>query len=160
LPPRISKEVRMRVERWLGGELPIAAVSVLREALRELGETEDEVFMSLDRAAIDSNLTFIASDDDRPLGVLLALPEPWIRSAFVLWIVVAPDARRKGVATALMDALATTQGIEQLTGMVDQEDSAAIGFWLGRGWTVRRPRPGRRRLLMGTDLPEVRSETT
>jgi hypothetical protein len=57
-----------------------------------------------------------------------------------------------------MDALAATPGLEGLTGMVDQEDPAALGFWQDRGWTVRRPRPGRRRLLMSVDLPEGRSE--
>ena len=115
-------------------------------------------YWSLDLAASDTSLTFIASDDALPVGVLLALPEPRIRSAFVRWIVVAPDARRRGVATALLDALAATPELEGLTGMVDQEDPAALGFWQDRGWTVRRPRHGRRRLLMSVDLPEVPSE--
>jgi GNAT superfamily N-acetyltransferase len=148
----------VRVERWSGGELPEAVARVLREALRELGEADDELAMSLDLAASESSLTFIASDDALPVGVLLALPEPRIRSAFVRWIVVAPDARRRGVATALMKALAATPELEGLTGMVDQNDPTALGFWQDRGWTVRRPRPGRRRQLMSVDLPQGRSE--
>ena len=148
----------MRVERWNGGELPEAVARVLREALHELGEADDEFAMSLDLAASETSLTFIASDDGLPVGVLLALPEPRNQSAFVRWVVVAPDARRRGVATTLMDALESTPGFEGLTGMVDQEDPAALGFWQDRGWTVRRPRPGRRRLLMSVDLPEVPSE--
>ena len=137
----------MRVERWNGGDLPEAAADVLRESLRELGETEDEVFMSLDRAASERNLTFVASDGGRPVGVLIALPKPAVRSAFVLWIFVAPDARRRGVGTALVDALEATPDLEALEGMVDQEDHRALGFWRDRGWTVRGTRPGRRQQM-------------
>ena len=145
----------MRVERWNGGELPEAAADILREGLRELGETEDEVSTSLDRAASERNLTFIASDDGRPVGVLIALPKPAIRSAFVLWVVVAPDARRRGVGRALVDALEATPDLEELDGMVDQEDRTALGFWWDRGWTASGSRPGRRqqmefRLAAGT----------
>ena len=137
----------MRVERWNGGELPEAAANVLREGLRELGETEDEVFTSLDRAASERNLTFVASDDERAIGVLIALPKPAVRSAFVLWVVVAPEARRRGVGTALVDALEATPGLEGLEGMVNQEDRTALGFWRDRGWTVRGSRPGRRQQM-------------
>ena len=145
----------MRVERWDGGELPEAAADVLREGLRELGETEDEVSTSLDRAASERNRTFVATDDGRPVGVLIALPKPAVRSAFILWVVVAPEARRRGVGTALVEALEATPGLEGLEGMVDQEDETALGFWRDRGWTVRGTRPGRRqqmkfRLAAGT----------
>ena len=137
----------MRVKRWNGGELPEAAADILREGLREIGETEDEVFTSLDRAASERNLTFIASDDGRPVGVLIALPKPSIRTAFVLWIVVAPDARRRGAGRALVDALEATPGLEVLEGMVDQEDRTALGFWRDRGWAVSGGRPGRRQQM-------------
>lgn len=143
----------MRIERWNGGELPGAVEGVLREALRDLGENDDELAMSLDLAASDSGLTFVASEGGRPVGVLIAAPEPWSRSAFVRWVAVDRDARRSGVGTALVEALAGTPGLNALTGMVDQEDSIALGFWQSRGWSVRRPRPGRRRQLMGVDLP-------
>ena len=148
----------MRVERWNGGEVPEEVVRVLRKALHELHEADDDLSMSLHLAESDAYLAFIASDDALPVGVLLARPEPLIRPAFVRWLVVAPDARRRDVATALMDALAATPELEGLTGMVDQDDPTALGFWQNRGWTVRRPRPGRRRLLMSVDLPQCRSE--
>ena len=148
----------MRVERWNGGEVPEEVVRVLRKALHELHEADDDLSMSLHLAESDAYLAFIASDDALPVGVLLALPEPLIRPAFVRWLVVAPDARRRDVATALMDALAATPELEGLTGMVDQDDPTALGFWQNRGWTVRRPRPGRRRLLMSVDLAQCRSE--
>jgi GNAT superfamily N-acetyltransferase len=137
----------VRVEHWNGGELPEAAADIVREVLRELGETEDEVLMSLDRAASARNLTLIASDGGRPVGVLIALPKPTIRSAFVLWIVVAPDARRRGVGTALVDALEATPELEGLEGLVDQEDHTALGFWRHRGWTMSGSRPGRRQQM-------------
>ena len=142
----------MRVERWIGCQLPVAVADVLRGVIRDLGESDDEVAMSLDLAASESGLTFIASDGRRPVGVLIAAPEPRTQSAFVRWIAVAPDARRSGVGTALVEALAVTPGLTALTGMVDQEDPTALGFWKDLGWSVRRPRPGRQRQLMGPDL--------
>ena len=142
----------MRVERWSDGELPAAVAGVLRKVLRELGEGDEELAMSLDLAASESGLAFIASDGERPVGVLIAAPEPWTRSAFIRWIAVEPDARRRRVGTALVEAIAGTPGLDALTGMVDQEDTTALGFWKGLGWSVRRPRPGRRRQLMGLDL--------
>ena len=145
----------MRVELWNGGELPEAGAAAFHESLRGLGETEDEVSTSLDRAASERNLIFIASDDGRPVGVLIALPKPTTRSAFVLWVVVAPEARRRGVGTALVDALEATPGLEALEVMVDQEDLTALGFWHDRGWAASSGRPGRRqqmefRLAAGT----------
>ena len=141
----------MRIERWNGGELPGAVEGVLRGVLRDLGESDDELAMSLDLAASESGLTFIASDSGRAVGVLIASPEP-TRSAFVRWIAVHPDARRRGIGTSLVAALAGTPGLDALTGMVDQEDITALGFWKDLGWSVRRPRPGRRRQLMRLDL--------
>ena len=142
----------MRVERWNGGELPAAVAGVLRGVLREIGESDDELAMSLDLAASDSGLTFIASDGGRAVGVLIAAPEPRTRSAFIRWIAVEPDARRRGVGTALVAALAATPGLHALIGMVNQEKTTALEFWKDMGWSVRRPRPGRRRQLMGVDL--------
>ena len=145
-------EMAVLVERWSGGELPAAVAGVLRGVLRELDESDDELAMSLDLAASDSGLTFIAFEAGRPVGVLIAAPEPRTRSAFIRWIAVAPEARRSGVGTALVEALAETPGLDALTGMVDQEDPTALGFWKDLGWSVRRPRPGRRRQQMGADL--------
>ena len=142
----------MRVERWCGCELPAAVTGVLRGVLRELGESDDELAMSLNLAASDSGLTFIASHEGRPVAVLIATPEPQTRSAFVRWIAVEPDSRRRGVGTALVEALARTPGLDALNGMVDQEDPTALGFWKDLGWRVRTPRPGRRRQLMNLDL--------
>ena len=142
----------MRVERWSGGELPAAVAGVLRKVLRDLGESDDELAMSLDLAASESGLTFIASDRGGAVGVLIAAPEPRTRSAFVRWIAVHPDARRRGVGAALVEAIAGTPELDALTGMVDQQDATAVGFWKDHGWSVRRPRPGRRRQLMGLDL--------
>ena len=142
----------MQVKRSNRGRLPDVAADVLRGAMRELGESGDELAMSLDLAASESGLTFIASDGERPVGVLIAAPEPRTRSAFIRWIAVEPDARRRGVGTALVEAIAGTPRLDALTGMVDQEDPTALGFWKDLGWSVRRPRPGRRRQQMGADL--------
>lgn len=148
----------MLVEPWSAEQLPEAVRDLLRNVLCELGEAEDELAMSLDQSASDTGLTFTASDSGRPVGVLIATPEPWNRAAFVRWIAVAPEARRMGVGTALVEALVATPWLESITGMVDQTDPAALAFWQGQGWSVRKPRPGRRRELMGVELAAVRPE--
>jgi hypothetical protein len=131
---------------------------VLREALRELGENDDELAMSLDLAASDSGLTFIASEGGRPVGVLIALTgavDP-VRLRPV-GRAVAPDARRRAWRRR-SSRRSPTPGLERSPGWSTRRTPIALGFWQDRGWTVRRPRPGRRRLLMSVDLPEVRSE--
>jgi polyhydroxyalkanoate synthase len=73
-------------------------------------------------------------------------------NSFIRWLVVDPAARRRGVGSALVDAVAATSGITRLSGMVDQEDPVALAFWSRHGWTTLSPRPGRRRQLMHRDL--------
>ena len=142
----------MRVERWTGSKLPEVLVELLRETIEHLGMGEHELETSLGIATSDRGLTFLASDDARPVGVLIAAPDRATGAAFVRWLVVDPAHRRGGVGTALVDALAETPGITSLSGMVGQEDPAASRFWRGRGWTVASPRPGRSCRRMGAAL--------
>ena len=147
-----GEEVDVRIERWTGSELPGAIVGLLRETIEHLGMGEHELETSLGIATSDRGLTFLASDDARPVGVLIAAPDRATGGAFVRWLVVDPANRRRGVGTALVDALAATPGITSLSGMVDRDDPAASSFWLGRGWTVASPRPGRSCQRMGAAL--------
>ena len=142
----------MRVQRWTGSKLPKALVKLLRETIGHLGLGEHELEASLGIATSDRGLTFLASDGAQSVGVLIAAPDRATGAAFVRWLVVDPDHRRRGVGTALVDALTATPGITSLSGMVDQRDLAASSFWRGRGWTVASPRPGRRCQRMGTAL--------
>ena len=142
----------MRVERWTGSKLPEVLVELLRETIEHLGMGEHELETSLGIATSDRGLTFLASDDARPVGVLIAAPDRATGAAFVRWLVVDPNHRRRGVGTALVDALAETPEITSLSGMVDQRDLAASSFWRDRGWTVASPRPGRSYQRMGAAL--------
>lgn len=141
----------MRIGRW-DDELPDDVVSILRAELRGRDAPEEELGMTLELAASSPALVFVARATTAPVGLLVAEAEPSTRSAFVRWLVVDPSARRNGVGTALIAALAATPGIERLRGMVDQEDPVASRFWRDLGWTVPHPRPGRRRQLMSGDL--------
>jgi ribosomal protein S18 acetylase RimI-like enzyme len=156
--PKRTREVGVRIEERTGEAFLELAEKVLREVLRELGETEDELSMSLDLVATGRALSFIAFDRQRPVGVLIAEPEPRTRSAFIRWVAVAQDARRRGVGTMLVDALISTSGLDALNGMVDQKNHAAVGFWRERGWTIRTPRPGRRWQPMGDERASDRRE--
>jgi GNAT superfamily N-acetyltransferase len=142
----------MRVERWTGSKLPEVMVELLRETIEHVGLGEHELEASLGIATSDRGLTFLASDDARPVGVLIAAPDRATGAAFIRWLVVDPNHRRRGVGTALADALAETPEITSLSGMVDQDDPVAASFWYDRGWTVASPRPGRSCQRMGAAL--------
>jgi GNAT superfamily N-acetyltransferase len=142
----------MRVERLTGSRLPEVMVELLRETIEHVGLGEHELEASLGIATSDRGLTFLASDAARPVGVLIAAPDGATGAAFVRWLAVDPDHRRRGVGTALVDALTATPGITSLSGMVDQDDPAALSFWRDRGWTVASPRPGRSCQRMGAAL--------
>lgn len=150
----------MHVERWCDSRLPQAAGDVLREVLHEVGEPAHELAATLDVAASATSLTFLAIAKRRPVGVLIATPQTRLGATFIRWLAVAPNARRSGVGTALVEAIARTPRVWSLTGMVDQEDPAAFGFWRDRGWQVRKPRPGRRRQLMHAKMVDpIRNAT-
>jgi len=120
--------------------------------IEHVGLGEHELEASLGIATSDRGLTFLASDDARPVGVLIAAPDRATGAAFIRWLVVDPNHRWCGVGTALVDALAETPEITSLSGMVDQDDQVAARFWLGRGWAVANPRPGRSCQRMGAAL--------
>jgi GNAT superfamily N-acetyltransferase len=145
----------MRIERWTGRDLPDPIIELLRGTMRHLRMGQHELEVSLGIAAADHGLAFVAfvaSDDKEPVGVLIAARDREFDAAFIRWLVVDPAARRRGVGSALVDAVAATSGITRLSGMVDQEDPVALAFWSRHGWTTLSPRPGRRRQLMHRDL--------
>ncbi len=142
----------MRVEQWTEGDLPDAIVGLLCETMRRLDMGQHELEVSLGIASASRGVAFVASDETGPVGVLIAARDREIDAAFVRWLVVDPAARRRGVGSALVDALAATPGITRLSGMVDQTNPVSLAFWRSQGWTTRRPRSGRRRELMRVEL--------
>jgi GNAT superfamily N-acetyltransferase len=134
---------------------------LLRAGVSTAGEAdvEEEVAATLAMGSGPRGLTLVASepdDQDQLLGVLVAGLEEGRSVAFVRWLVVAPEHRRTGVGTALMDALEATPVIVRVRGMVDRTDPVARRFWRSRGWQLRHPRP--RRVLMGVDLAPGRED--
>jgi GNAT superfamily N-acetyltransferase len=135
--------------------------SLLRAGVSPSGEAnvEEEVAATLAMGRGPGSLTLVASepgDRYQLLELLVAGLEQGGSVAFVRWLVVTPEHRRKGVATALMDALETTPGIVRVRGMVDRTSPVARRFWRSRGWQPRHPRP--RRVLMGVDLAPDRED--
>jgi GNAT superfamily N-acetyltransferase len=134
----------------------IAAAELLRVGVAASGETdvEREVTSTLALTGSGRGLTLAATDaaqGHRTLGVLFVALEEDRTVAFVRWLVVAPDQRRSGIGSALMDALERTPGIARVRGVVDRSDPVARRFWHSRGWRAR-PRP--RRVLMDLDVTQ------
>jgi hypothetical protein len=96
--------------------------------------------------AIEQTLTAATSPASRTLapeafgrlsGVLVATPERQSDAAFVLWIVVPPVGRRRGIGRALVWHLERST-TEAVCGLVNPDDPVAAGF----GPAIGYPLPG------------------
>lgn len=128
---------------------------LLRSAIgtSSLSDADGEVAATLALSRTVRSLALVASESDeqdRAIGAVFASLEEDGSVAFVRWLVVAPDRRRAGIGTALMDALERSPGVARVHGMVDRTDPVARRFWHSRGWRRRHERP--RRVLMGADV--------
>lgn len=132
-------------------DLP-AAAALLAATLRELGREgiAEEVTSTLEVAAGVRGVPLVAVHGVVLVGALFAELERGGSTAFVRWLVVAPTHRRRGIASALVDALEATAGVTRIHGLVDRTDPAARRFWRSRGWTPTHARP--RRELLGVDV--------
>ncbi len=131
---------------------------LIRRTLLEIGwsDVAGEVRAVMDLLADqDRGIALLAEVDGRLIGAVAAERRTTRPALFIRWLVVDPDFRRQGVASALMNTLEASSGVLRIDGMVDQQDAAAVGFWQSRGWTVLRPCLDRRRQLMGTQPREV-----
>lgn len=90
-------------------------------------------------------VTIVGVRATRMLATIIGLVDEG--SAFVLWLAVRPEARRQGLANALVDYFETLAQAELVKGYVNLDDAAAVAFWNQRGW--RRLHPPPRRILMG-----------
>ncbi len=152
---------RVLVRPWLAERDEAAVAQLVERTLLEVGWSdvagEAQAVREL-LAEPERGLGMVAEVNGGIIGVVVA--EWWNGRPvmFVRWLVVESSFRRQRVGSALIDALEAAPGLQRMSGMVDQEASAAIGFWRRRGWTMQKPRPERRRQLMGIDLAADLSE--
>lgn len=83
--------------------------------------------------------TWLAFTHDRPIGlaaVVAAGDFPRIRHS-IAWLLVSPDARRRGIGTALVIAAVTEAlraGAEEIWAETRADWPAAIAFWIAVGF--------------------------
>jgi GNAT superfamily N-acetyltransferase len=123
------------------GELLVACVAAGASVgfLRPLDQTTAETFWRRALADHDS-LTFVARDGARIVGTARLLPAPQLNGqhrADVAKLLVHPDARRQGVAAALMTALESAALAKGRTTLVlDTETGGeAEHLYLRWGWS-------------------------
>lgn len=85
--------------------------------------------------ATDREALLIAESGDALVGSLIASWDGWRGSFYRL--VVRPDRRRQGLATALLregERRLRARGAVRLTAIVAHEDPAAVAFWRAAGY--------------------------
>lgn len=114
-------------------------------------DTEREIAATLNLAERSTNyVTVIAENAERLLAFIVGSIAPDTDSAFILWIVVSPDARRQGIGKGLVDRFTHATRVNMLKGYVNLDDPVAVAFWERRGWRPLNHRP--RRVLMGVRI--------
>lgn len=99
-----------------------------------LPEPEPEL---LDPALAPATLVLVAGDP--PVGYAVVVPGE--TEAYLAELAVAPDHRRQGHGTALVEAATDRLDATALTLAVRRDDERARSFYRERGFTVRRPLP-------------------
>jgi ribosomal protein S18 acetylase RimI-like enzyme len=87
--------------------------------------------------ARDPDALLVAVDGNTLVGTVIVGWDGW--RAHLYRLAVAPEARRRGIARALVDAAgrrATDLGAPRVDAMVHAGNDAAIGFWRAAGFSV------------------------
>lgn len=128
----------------LGKRVAMTSVSTLRPAIQPLVELAYEKLV--DFVDHQSHVLLIATDADRRLGFLLlldTLPDEVTLApqAFVAYMAVEPDARRRGIGRALLaeaERLARERGLPCIAMMVTEENKAALDLYEKSGFQTER----------------------
>ena len=114
----------------------------LREAPDAFATTyEDAAAWPLDSwdRQLEQFPTFVATADGVDVGIVRgALHDEAAAIGYLISMWVAPDVRRRGIGSALVDAVITwarTQGLRRLLLDVSAENTSAIAFYTGKGFT-------------------------
>ena len=128
----------------LGRRTVDSSVSPLRETIAPIVEL---AFERLAEYVFDqSHVIVIAHDGERDYGFLLlldSLPDEVSAApqAFVAYMAVEPEARRRGVGRALMDeaeVIARERGLPHLSLMVTEANAAALALYTRAGFQTER----------------------
>ena len=129
----------------LGRRTVLSSVSASRDPASDAVEASFERL--LDFAFDRGYVLFVAEDDlDGPIGFVLMLddvPDEVTGDAqgFVAYMAVDPDARRRGVGAALLDAAeraARERGLPYMSLMVTEENEAARELYAQAGYRTER----------------------
>ena len=131
-----------RLSAGAGGRFRAIRLRSLRDAPDAFATTYEEAAAwppdSWDRQ-VEQFPTFVASADGVDLGAVRgALHDGSATTGYLISMWVAPDARRLGIGSALVDAVITwarTQGLRRLLLDVSAENTPAIAFYAGKGFT-------------------------
>lgn len=132
-------------ELWL----PFAREMADLDPYNELAEDirQDAIEYRRDRLASDEYRLLLAESDATPLGYAAGAVQPappvFARGATfnVDEVYVRPDARRQGIATALLEAIEAddiNRECDTITLSVNAENSAAIGLYQDHGYAINR----------------------
>ncbi len=100
---------------------------------RALADRPDRV-SHLESRGRDGGL-FVACGDDRPVGFLCLEAAGFFERPFVTLLVVGPEYRRSGVATALMDAAEATLAPCRVFTSTNRSNGPMLALPAGRGYT-------------------------
>jgi ribosomal protein S18 acetylase RimI-like enzyme len=130
--------------RDLGKRVAMTSVSQFRPAIGSLVNVAYEKL--LDFVFAQSHVILIAREGGRRVGFLLlldALPDEVSLSpqAFVAYMAVEPDARRRGIGRALLNAaeeLARERGLPTMAMMVTESNDPALRLYSSAGYRTER----------------------
>jgi ribosomal protein S18 acetylase RimI-like enzyme len=91
--------------------------------------------------AVDPRALLLAERDGALVGSLIAASDGWRGSFYRL--AVAPEHRRKGLATALLregERRLRERGVARLTAIVADDDASAMAFWRAAGYEPQQHR--------------------